>query len=154
MKEIKYYSQETSFGCGPASLLIAYKALGIEYNETALTLEAGTTKEVGTDWGQMFYHAAERLKFPVELKSGSSYEDLMKDFGRGIIIVAWSMDADNEPGSHYSVVSGITDDLIELTDPGRSKEHWPSIMTKEEFVNKWFTDRFQGSYLLIKPKSS
>jgi hypothetical protein len=152
MKGVEHYYQETSFTCGPASLLIAYRALGIEYNETMLALEVGTTDK-GTYWGQMFKHAVVNMDFPVELRSRSSYKDLMRDFKRGIIIVAWSQDEGKEPGPHYSVISGITDDLIEITDPGLPKERWPSIMLKDEFVNKWFTEGCHQSYLLIKPKS-
>ncbi len=152
MKEIKHYYQEHSSGCGPASLLIAYKALGIDYNEVALTLELGITKDdVGADWGQMFYHVA-TLGFPTELKSVSSYESLKEDFSRGIIIIAWSTDSDTELQPHYSVVSGITDDLIDLTDPGLSIENWPSIIPREEFLSKWFILGYPKSYLLIKPK--
>jgi len=150
MKEIKHYYQEASFSCGPASLLIAYRSLGLDHNEVAICAECGTTKEDGTDWGQMFYHTV-LMGFPAELKSNATYKDIKKDFKRGRIIVAWC--TDDEPASHYAVVSGVLDDLIELTDPGQRSEKWPSVMTKEEFMNKWFTETAVRTYLLIKPKA-
>jgi hypothetical protein len=151
MKEIKHYYQETSFGCGPASLLIAYRALGLEYNEVTLTVELGTDKD-GTGWDQMFAHVREITKFPVELRNRATYEELKEDFEKGIIIVGWTSDGDKNPGPHFSVASGILDDLIELTDPGSPE--WPTIMAKEEFISKWFDNESEKAYLLIKPKTA
>lgn len=152
MKEIKHFYQTPDFGCGAASLLIAYRALGIEYNEVSLTLELGTTKD-GTSWFQMIEHTA-MLGFPTEFKNQANYKDLQKNFKNGVEVIAWSTDGNAEPQPHFSVISGITNDLIELTDPGRPPEDWPSIMTKEEFLSKWFITDYARSYLLIKPKSA
>jgi len=152
MEKIRHYFQEAPFSCGPASLLIAYEALGIHFNEVSLAVEMGISQD-GIDWSEMFDHVAAKLKPPAELKSNATYKDLQKDFKRGVIVVAWATDVGQQLDLHYSVVSGILKDMIELTDPGLPSSDWPSIMTKEDFMNKWGTyDEYPNSYLLLKPK--
>jgi ABC-type bacteriocin/lantibiotic exporter with double-glycine peptidase domain len=150
MKEIRHYSQSSCFSCGSAALLIAYDSMGVTYNEVSLAVELGTTKD-GTSWEQVITHT-EKLGFPVEFKSRATYKDLQKDIERGAIIIAWGTDGNTEIDAHFSVLSGITNDLIELTDPGIPEEEWPSIMSKEEFLNKWYLEGLPRTYLLIKPK--
>ena len=152
MKRIKPYTQETTFTCGVGALIIAYKALGIDYNEPTLLLEMGVTKD-GSDWQHIVEHVASR-GFPLELKLRTTYKDLQKDANKGVVIVSWTTDWGGEPGGHFSVLSGILDDMIELTDPGVPEEMNPLIMEKGIFMGKWGTDNGLQSYLLIKPKSS
>lgn len=152
MEKIRHYYQANGSTCGQASLLIGYDALGITYNEVSLVIEMRATGD-GTSWSEMFDHATSKVMLPTELKGNASYKDLQKDFKRGVVIVAWASDSGEQLDYHYSVVSGILKEMIELTDPGLPFEEWPTIMPKQEFLAKWGAyNIYPNSYLLIKPK--
>ena len=152
MKEALRYTQETTYSCGAASLLIAYHMLGIDYNEPTLMHEVGTTPDQGTQMEVMFNHAAS-LGFPVELKCNASYRDLKKDHKRGAVVIAMNPYWNGEPGGHYVVLEDLDDEIVSLADPGLTKENWPNMMSKDEFISKWNCPGYPASYLLIRPKS-
>lgn len=145
------YRQETSFSCGAAALLMAYRRLGIRYNEPTLILELGTNQEEGTEMNKMYEHASS-YGFPTEMKCNQTYEDLQKDFKKGQVIVPITVDWGGEPGGHYVLVSDIDPDMIELADSGIEIDDWPEIMSKKEFLVKWRCSYYNQSYLLICPK--
>lgn len=150
-KEIEPYEQRTSFTCGAASLVIAYRALGINISEEILISEMRITQE-GVTWPEIVENLVDH-GFGLKWYVRANYKELKQDFKKGVVIVAWNTDWSGEPGGHYSVVSGITNDLIELTDPGIPVQEWPSIMTKDEFLAKWDVGGvYSNSYILIKPK--
>lgn len=151
MKEITPYTQETSYSCGAGAMVIAYRKLGINLSEMVLVRELDTNPETGTEMSNMYQHAT-NYGFPAEMKSWGEYEDLQRDFKRGIIIVGMTPFWSGEPGGHYCVVEDIEPDMIEFADPGLPAQDWPNIMSKRDFVHKWFAEGYPSSYLIIRPK--
>ncbi|MEK7113029.1 MAG: cysteine peptidase family C39 domain-containing protein [Patescibacteria group bacterium] len=148
IERIKPYEQRFKFSCGPSSLLIAYQSLGVEYDEARLVTEIGTDI-TGTSWEEMLLHPL-RMGLKAELRGNSTWNELKRDFRRGVLIVGWSVNFPDTPSEHFSVVRDITDDLIELADPGIPIKDQPNIMEKEEFLVKWQGEVDKRIYLLIR----
>ena len=148
---IEKYTQETSWSCGAGAMVIAYRRLGIYLNEMSLARELETNPESGTEMSNMYQHAT-NYGFPAEMKSWGTYKDLQRDSKRGVVIVGFTPFWSGEPGGHYAVLTTILDDMVELSDPGLQPEDQPNIMSKKEFMSKWFAEGYPSSYLLIRPK--
>lgn len=136
--------------CGPASLKIVLEYYGVEKTEQELARLCGVEKDLGTN-DQGLKNAAEQLRFTVEIKNESTFEDIKKWLDRNVpVIVNWFTrgrtdytDSDVADG-HYSVVAGLDDDFIYLQDPeiGSVRK-----LAREDFMAVWFD--FTGKY--IKP---
>lgn len=98
------YKQSTQYSCGPASLSIALRFLGLRYSERWLSKYMGTKPVTGTT--PSAFRVVLRLlglKF-FETENAGVY-DLRKFVGRGFsVIVAWNFQGDG----HYSIVTGLT----------------------------------------------
>lgn len=152
MKErLNPYEQKTDYTCGPASLLIAYRLLGRNYNEEVLAVELGTTKK-GTDWEQMISHPA-KLGYKVEFKANATWANLVSALKRGVVIVGWEADDDGAPEGHFSVIKSIAGNLIEIANPGLPPDEWPEIIDKTAFLGKWRDEEMPRAMLIIKRPS-
>lgn len=134
--------------CGPASLKIVLKFLGIEKTEKDLAKMTGWNKRLGVD-GQGIKNAAEKLGFKVEMSDKNDFRDIQKWLKRGVpVIVNWftrgrSDYSDSEiADGHYSVVAGLDRTFIYLQDPELGKIR---KIKRHDFLRVWFD--FRGDYM-------
>ena len=158
MKEIsRPYEQKEPFTCGPSAYMLALEKLGIKWEETKLSHELNRMSEYGVDWQPIWDHAVNILGLKAELKGNASWKDLQRDFKLGAVIAGISIDDNGSPEGHFVGVDDMTEDLIELSDTALPIEEQPRIMSKQEFLMKWWSkDQItmdRRSYLLLrKPK--
>ena len=144
MKEIIWYKQKTDFGCGPASMSMAYAMLGVNTDEFLLMGEMGTDAD-GTAWEKMILNPAKRGMF-VRFEANGDWEKLTRADQMGVVIVAWMGDYDNEPEPHFSVVCDISPENILIADPGQGKIH---EVPKEIFERKWKDNDFMRAFMVM-----
>ena len=142
--------QETLFKsmCGSASLKMVFDYYGIEKSEEEIAKLAGTTDDLGTD-DQGIKKAAEELGFKVEIKNGSSFEDIQGYLSKKTpVIVNWftrgriDYDDSQVPDGHYSVVVGLDTEFIYLQDPEIGKLR---KIERSDFMKVWFD--FKGEHI-------
>lgn len=149
MFEIEPFQETLSEGmCGPASLKIVLGYYGVEKSETELAELCGHDRKLGTDAAGI-RRAAESLGFEVEIKNGSSFEDMEAWLAKDVpVIVDWfTRGRQDYPESevadgHYSVVAGLDEESIHLQDPeiGRMRR-----IKREDFLRVWFD--FEGELI-------
>ena len=151
--------QEFYGTCGPASLVIAYNAIGHNYSEQRIVLETGG-KIGGWDWSEMLSHVVDKAEYGVSFRARSSWGELMaehKKYGYPII-VAWETDRREsaptgackaEPAGHFSVVKAITETDNTIADPG-----FGDIVTlpRTYFEERWYEENTEKAYLAIRPR--
>lgn len=141
---------ETGEGwCGPASLEIALRALGIEVNQEAIATVFDDIEE-GLSWDDM-QRIAGAYGCPTFRDWEASYENLAIVFNETSlpIIVAWMSDRDGEPGAHYSVVKHIDAQSIILADP----EYEDYVMySRDSWMKRWYDEETRRAYMVIFPK--
>ena len=142
--------QETLFKsmCGPASLKMVFDYYGIEKSEEEIAKLAGATEDLGTD-DQGIKKVAEELEFKVEIKNGSTFEDIQIWLDKKVpVIVNWFTRGRNDyedlevADGHYSVVVGLDDEFIYIQDPEIGKIR---KIEREDFMKVWFD--FTGRYI-------
>lgn len=127
--------QVSSGYCGPASLLIAFRALGMpegrpEPTEQDIGEQAGTDEALGTTLAGM-EQAARFYGYDATAKTGATFEQLANALASGAVpIVAWFSDTDG----HYSPVQEVTPTDITLSDPETAA---PNRFTLQDFLAIW-----------------
>ena len=134
--------------CGPASLFVALRALGIETDQDTI---AKTVDDIngGMSWVEM-ENAARLLGCAVFRDKESSYDHLLDaHYETGLpIIVAWMSDRDGEPGAHFSVIKRMNMRSITLADP-----EYQDFVTysQPDFMEKWRDEETQRAYMIVFP---
>lgn len=151
-KNFRYdpYEQRKTYTCGPATLLMAYKYLGKNFLEEDIAEKLHTDKE-GTSWEELIAHPS-NLGYRVEFTSNADWEDLRRNMDKGVVCVSWQTDRYGEPDGHFSLVADMTDDMIELANPGLSIDKWPDIFDKQTFMSKWQDEQLSKCFMVIIPK--
>jgi len=141
--------QEANF-CGPASLEIALRALGIEADQDTIVKTVDNIED-GMSWQEM--ENAVRLYGCGALRSKeASYDNLLDvHYETGLpIIVAWMSDRDGESGAHFSVVKRMNLRSITLADP-----EYQDFVTylSVEFIEKWKDAETERAFMAIVPEA-
>ena len=134
--------------CGPASLKMVLSYYGVEKTEKELAELCRTDPNLGTS-AEGLKRAAEQLGFTVEVKNGSTFDDIQRWLDKKVpIIVNWftrgriDYDDSEVPDGHLSVVVGLDDTHIYLQDPetgGLRK------IARDDFMKAWFD--FTGEHI-------
>ncbi len=144
---IKPYEQLYDSSCGPASLHIAYLALGKDIPEDQLVKELDCDDD-GTDWEAMLANP-QKHGFSVWESHRAKYEDLedvIKVTGFPVIVPWFSNRGRTEAADHYSVIKKISPLGILLVDPGQGDYY---AMEKDEFVKRWSCNNNNKDYMVI-----
>lgn len=122
--------QSTQYSCGPASLSIALRCLGLRYSERWLSKYMGTKPVTGTA-PSAFRIVLRRLGLKFFETENAGVYDLTEFVGRGFsVIVAWDFQGDG----HYSVVTSLTAHEVYMIDPFFGKLEKMRI---RKFVKLW-----------------
>lgn len=140
--------QGTEGWCGPASLEIAFRALGLHVSQEEIVEDVANVNE-GMSWLDMV-EQADRHGFAVGLYKGAEYEALVNAFNRCAcpIIVAWNSDRDGEPDAHFSVVKHVNGEMIKLADP--QFEDYYSL-SRPDFEAVWFDAETHHAFMVVMP---
>ncbi len=102
--DLSLYKQRTEYSCGPASLRIALKLLGVEYDERWLSRRMHTSVKIGTS-PSSFRDILRMLNIDLTEIENATIGDIRRFVQRSLpVIVAWNYRDDG----HYSVVTGLT----------------------------------------------
>lgn len=133
--------------CGPSTLKIIFDYYGLILPEKKLVKLCKTTREKGTTV-QNIKAMAKNLGFKVKVQDNSSFKEIYTWLQKGVpVIVDWFTRGRNDyddfdiAGGHYSVVVGLDEKYIYISDPeiGRVRK-----MDKYDFMSVWFD--FPGIY--------
>lgn len=155
---LQAYEQKYGTSCGPASLVIAYNALGRAYSEKRVMME-GEINLTGAEWADMISHVVDKAGYGVLFRARSSWEDvkIIHELRGNPIIVCWQTERSHkptegdfaiEPAAHFSVVKRITDADITLVDPG-----FGDIFTipRQYFEERWYEENTEKCFMEIRP---
>lgn len=117
----KYYAQETSYTCGPASMKMVLENFKIKKSEEQLAKLMKTNRVRGT-WRKHFQDVARKYKLKLITKSHSSIKELKYLIKNNYkIIVCYYYP--KEKFDHYSVVKNILKNEICFLDPWFGPNH-------------------------------
>ena len=132
--QVKHFRQTPGF-CGPASLKILFSHYGQDYSENKLAKLAHATRQYGTEHEGLI-EAAKKLGAQVFEKEHATIKDLATYLKKDTpVIVGWFSNH-NSLGDHYSVVIGLTDTHVILSDPERDRAI--TKIKRDDFKNCWF----------------
>lgn len=134
--------------CGPASLEIAFRALGKNVTQEEIAAEVDNVDD-GMSWGEMI-RVAMNHGFTVGVYKHSEYDALVNAYNRCAcpIIVGWDSDRDGEPGAHFSVVKHVNGEMIRLADP--QFEDYYSL-SRPDFEAVWYDAESNRAFMAIMP---
>lgn len=148
LKAIEPTHQTGEGWCGPASLFLALRALGIEADQDTIAKTVDDIEE-GMSWEEM-ENAVCLYGCSAIRKKESSYDHLLDDhYETGLpIIVAWMSDRDGEPGAHFSVVKRMNMRSITLADP-----EYSDLITysQPDFISRWRDAETEKAFMIIFP---
>lgn len=122
--------QSTDYSCGPASLSIALRFLGLRYSERWLTKRMGAKPVRGTS-PSGFRVVLRELGLEFFETENARVDDVRRFARRGSpVIVAWNLQGDG----HYSVVTSLGARDVHLIDPFFGKLEKMNI---RKFVKLW-----------------
>lgn len=134
--------------CGPASLKIVFDYYGIEKSEAEIAKMCNVNENLGTD-DKTIKRVAEELRFKVEIKNNSTFEDIQSWLNKKVpVIVNWftrgraDYKESEVADGHYSVVAGLDEEFIYLQDPEIGKLR---KIDQKDFMKVWFD--FTGKYI-------
>jgi predicted double-glycine peptidase len=154
------YEQKYGCSCGPASLLVAYRALGIEtYNEERLIREADVGMN-GCDWQELMIHVMDKAHLGLTFRASATWQELKYcyDMRGNPILVCWQTDRyegkvandfTHSIDKHFSVVSDITDKDITLVDVGSGDLF---SMPKDYFMQRWYEEDRERCFMEVRPR--
>jgi len=129
-RKLEPYKQATKYTCGPASLKIALKLIGLEYEEGWLAKQMRTSPNSGTS-PSGFEGVLRRLGFDYFETANAEIDDIRRFVRQGLpVVVAWDLRGDG----HYSVVVRLTGQEIHMIEPFHGKL---VRMRIRKFVNRW-----------------
>lgn len=134
--------------CGPATLKMVFDYYGIEKSEAEIAKLCCMTKNLGIN-NEGIKQAAESLRFKVEVKNNSSFEDIQYWLDKKVpVVVDWftrgraDYDDSEVADGHYSPVVGLDNEYVYLQDPELGKLR---KIKKNDFMKVWFD--FKGEYI-------
>ena len=140
---VKPRKQLTEFSCGPASLRSLFYFYGLNVSEKEL-VDFGEIEEDGTDIKTM-RKIARAYGFTFYSKTNASLADVQKYLVKNIpVLICYQLGVPNGKNGHYSVVSGISKDFVQIADPsnfweGDGKKFANNRkMTTDKFLKAWF----------------
>jgi len=150
-----YLPYEAEAGhCGPASLLVALRSLGIEITQEQLDKEARFDPSWGTDYQGMI--EAGSLHGQVEASvDKNKLPDLEKVAKTTPVIVNIMDGEDYSKDGHYCLLEGSSPEGVVIFDAKEGE----ITMKREEFNNRWFDidrlgDKVEGWSLVIRKNGS
>ena len=149
LRRIEPIHQHSEGYCGPASLLVALRALGIEADQDTIDKTVYNIKD-GMSWEEM-ENAVRLYGCSAFREKETSYDHLLDaHYETGLpIIVAWMSDRNGEEdGAHFSVVKHMNLMSITLADP-----EFEDYITYSsvEFMKKWRDEETERAYMVIFP---
>lgn len=144
------YEQVYDWSCGPASLHIAYNALGRDISEDQLIKEADCNED-GTEWKEMLANPS-RHGFGVWEGHKADYDDLsrlVQVIGYPVIVPWYSSRGKTPDADHYSVIKRISPLGVLLADPGQG-DYFP--IQRDEFIKRWTCNGNNRDYLVVVPQ--
>ena len=148
LRKIEPVHQTGVGACGPASLEISLRALGIEADQDTIAKTVDNINE-GMSWEEM-ENAVRMYGCEAFRDKESSYDHLLDaHYETGLpIIVAWMSDRDGEPGAHFSVIKRMNMRSITLADP-----EYQDFVTysQPDFMAKWRDEETQRAYMIVFP---
>lgn len=146
IEKIKTYEQQ--IGCGSASLLIVYRALGIKTTEGQIASNLEVNIRGGCDWGQMI-RQVKRDGLRVAFFEGANYEMLEQAYRFDLpTIVGWIFDREKhcETWPHFSVIRAVKNSLVMLADPA-----FGNLVTYKypDFKKKWHDEEVIRGMMVI-----
>ena len=110
--DITKYKQRKANTCGPASLRIALKLLGLEADEAWLARQMTVTK-LGTK-PSGFKRVLRKLRLSYSEVHNATIDDIRRFISRGFpVVVAWTFEGDG----HYSLITGATCEGVSIFEP-------------------------------------
>ena len=141
------YHQRRNSACGPASLVICYRSLGLHLKEKTVCDDIVINNGAGAEWDDLVLHAIQN-GFNVSYKSEATIYDLMGEYFAGHpTIISYDLQMEGLPlGYHYSVIKSIDVNQVVLSDPADNKfTTWPTYT----FNQYWKDDAVQRAYLAL-----
>jgi predicted double-glycine peptidase len=139
--------QDTSYDCGPASLLnVLHLKKDLTHNEAELTALCGAHPRVGTSHEHMAKVAKKIGLEVVDEKQNASMRDIEKNIDAHAYVIVNYFEPFGRDG-HYAVVTEYDDRAIYLRDS------WFGLLRldKEDFTRFWFSsDHIKGWYLALR----
>lgn len=129
--KIPFYSQKTSFSCGPASLQMIFSYFKKPTTQKSLMRKAHTTHE-GTIH-QNIINVALKEKFYCYVNNNSTIHEIKHFVDSGYPVIINYTEPSSEEG-HYSIVRGYDKKGIVMNDPWNGKDF---RLTEKEFLSRW-----------------
>jgi len=162
LSNVKSRPQKTDFSCGPASLRSIFYYYGVSVSEKEL-IDFGNIGEEGTDFATM-----RKLANEYGFSFWSTYKGTIEDLKRWLnkkipVLVCYQLGNPSGHNGHYSIVYGIDNKYIWLSDPsnyyeGDGKKFTENRkMTIKKFMKHWFEYdngiKYQKWFSIIKLKN-
>ncbi len=161
LENVKSRCQHKDWSCGPASIRSLFYYYGISVSEQEL-IQYGEISEEGTDFATM-RKLANEYGFSFWSTYMGTIEDIKKWLNKKIpVLVCYQLGNPSGFNGHYSVVFGVDDNYIWLSDPsnydeGAGKKFTENRkMTIKKFMKHWFEYdngiKYKKWYAIIKLK--
>lgn len=134
--KVKYYKQDNVYTCGPVSLQMVFKFLGVFIDEKRMSKIAGASKTGGTSH-KMMKRAVMKSGLFCRAKSNSSMKDIRSILSQKLPVIVNFVEPSEEVG-HYAVVVGLEGDELLFNDPWNGKDF---RMKENDFLGRWRNGR-------------
>jgi ATP-binding cassette, subfamily B, bacterial len=143
MLKVPLYEQNRGYTCGPTCITMLGEFYRLPLTWKAIMKVSKCNKDGMSN--QDMVNALKKLGFRVNASSRNSWQDLRRNYERGIpSIVAWML---HGYIAHFSIVVKVTGEHIVLADPDNGERR---RMRKNVFMRLWFD--YDGNFFPKKAK--
>lgn len=145
---LHYFAQKDSFACGPASLRMIFKHLGVDMDEKRLEKLMDSKAGVGTSHHNLI-EEVEREGFKHFDKKEGEVDEILKFLDDGYPVLVNYFNPLGKVG-HFSVVVGydLKDEVLILADPANGNDY---CLKFEEFKDLWHNSNntLKGWFMVV-----